>query len=391
MSVSLIRCLQISRNSTVWRGIVRIYATDKDSPPRQHIHQPQARHERVFGRRNLLERRSYEELMLGVKGKKQKRGSRAKASKKGGSKMVEEDVMELGYGHDEIHWTGISRYLPHLPRNPLDWDGKVKAKVDGYRMSKDEEKLGRFLKNSLTHDKDSSWSSWSKRGTGWTGRSWGGRHVSFPVLPDGRELRDFDSIVIEVTRVSHQTTAGRQRSIRALVVVGNNNGVVGFAIGKADETSDAINRAKNKAATKLYFIDRCDGHTIYHSVKEKFCKTIVTMERRTPGHGLRCQRAIAAICELAGIKDIRAKITGPTTLINLVPATFKALLAQKPHQTLADQSGLHVVEMRKEMFNRPVVVASPTDSTTASSEVARQLGMTMNTPYLPYNTHKRTL
>ena len=46
------------------------------------------------------------------------------------------------------------------------------------------------------------------------------------------------------------------------------------------------------------------------------------------GHGLRCQRAIAAICELAGIKDIRAKITGPTTLINLVPATFKALLAQ---------------------------------------------------------------
>ena len=41
---------------------------------------------------------TYEELMLGVKGKKQKRGSRAKASKKGGSKMVEDDIMELGYG-----------------------------------------------------------------------------------------------------------------------------------------------------------------------------------------------------------------------------------------------------------------------------------------------------
>lgn len=67
------------------------------------------------------------------------------------------------------------------------------------------------------------------------------------------------------------------------------------------------------------------------------------MERRTPGkislfislsnrphtgRGLRCQRAIGAICELAGIKDIRAKITGPTTPINVVQATFKTLLAQ---------------------------------------------------------------
>ena len=69
------------------------------------------------------------------------------------------------------------------------------------------------------------------------------------------------------------------------------------------------------------------------------------MERRTPGnsllhyyfpntynnykgHGLRCQRAIGAICELAGIKDIRAKITGPTTPINVVQATFKTLLSQ---------------------------------------------------------------
>jgi len=46
------------------------------------------------------------------------------------------------------------------------------------------------------------------------------------------------------------------------------------------------------------------------------------------GHGLRCQRAISAICELAGIKDIRAKITGPTTPINVVQATFKTLLSQ---------------------------------------------------------------
>lgn len=63
--------------------------------------------------------------------------------------------------------------------------------------------------------KSGAWEGWSKRGTGWTGKSWGGRHVSFPVLPDGSkdhvirslwlcypmlgELRQFDSIVIEVS------------------------------------------------------------------------------------------------------------------------------------------------------------------------------------------------
>ena len=74
MSGSVIRCLQLTRTSTsnftpscvpssilrcyaVWRGLVRLYATDKDPPERQHTHQPQAKHERVFGRRNLLERR----------------------------------------------------------------------------------------------------------------------------------------------------------------------------------------------------------------------------------------------------------------------------------------------------------------------------------------------
>ena len=57
---------------------------------------------------------------------------------------------------------------------------------------------------------------------------------------------------------------------------------------------------------------------------------------------------------------------------------------------LADQSGLHVVEMRKEMFHRPVVVASPTDSSAASSKLAKQLKMTLNTPYQPY-THRKTL
>lgn len=62
-----------------------------------------------------------------------------------------------------------------------------------------------------------------------------------------------------------------------------------------------------------------------------------------------------------------------------------AVLLQQSHQALANRSGLHVVEMRNEMFNRPVVVASPEKSTAAaSSEVAEQLNMKLHTPYQPY-------
>lgn len=100
----------------------------------------------------------------------------------------------------DVRWTGISRYLPIVPRIPLDWDNKIKAKTDDANLERDEEHLGRFLKQSTgisdcgillylmicsVVTKSGAWEGWSKKGTGWTGKSWGGRHASFPVLPDG--------------------------------------------------------------------------------------------------------------------------------------------------------------------------------------------------------------
>lgn len=124
----------------------------------QHTHNPQGRKERVFGFRNPVERRTYEELMLGVKGKG--KGKRGRVSKKGGSKVDVDEVMELGYGHapsSDVRWTGISRYLPIVPRIPLDWDTKIKAKTDDANLERDEEHLGRFLKQSTVVTKSGAW------------------------------------------------------------------------------------------------------------------------------------------------------------------------------------------------------------------------------------------
>jgi small subunit ribosomal protein S5 len=83
------------------------------------------------------------------------------------------------------------------------------------------------------------------------------------------------------------------------------------------------------------------------------------MERKVKGHGLRCQRCIKAIAELAGIKDMRAKIVGTTNPMNIVRATFKGLVNQQTYEQLAEKSNKFVVEFREEEGMRPKVVAIP--------------------------------
>ena len=57
--------------------------------------------------------------------------------------------MFVGHGSSsDVRWTGISRYLPIVPRIPLDWDSKIKSKTDDVNLERDEEHLGRFLKQS---------------------------------------------------------------------------------------------------------------------------------------------------------------------------------------------------------------------------------------------------
>jgi len=198
---------------------------------------------------------------------------------------------------------------------------------------------------------------WSERG--WTGGTVNGRHVGHPQLPDGTILSDFSSTIIEFKRVANQTKAGKKRTISCLVVVGNGNGVVGYAVGRAEETVDAVRKAKNKAVQVLQYIPRYEDHTVYHNIRVKFCKTTLLVERKVPGSGLSCHRAVKAICQLAGIKDLRTKIIGSTNPLNVVQATLKALTSQETHQTVADEEEKFLVQFHAETLNRPMVVSVP--------------------------------
>nr|CAD7199852.1 unnamed protein product [Timema douglasi] len=152
---------------------------------------------------------------------------------------------------------------------------------------------------------------------------------------------------------------GRKRRLSVLVVTGNAHGLAGFALGKAVDTRAALRKAKNRAGQKLMYIECYNEHTVFHDFFTQFGKTKVFVNKKPEGHGLVCHRAIKTICEVLGIKDLYAKIEGPTNLQHIVKAFFLGLLQQKTHEQLAEEKGLHVVEFRKEEDYFPTVVASP--------------------------------
>ncbi|XP_051000541.1 28S ribosomal protein S5, mitochondrial [Acomys russatus] len=200
-----------------------------------------------------------------------------------------------------------------------------------------------------------------KRERGWSGNTWGGVSIGPPDPgPNGETYEDFDTRILEVRNVFNMTAKeGRKKSVRVLVAVGNGNGAAGFAVGKAANRADAFRKAKNKAIHYLHYIERYEGHTIFHDISLRFKRTQIRMKKQPRGYGLRCHRAIITICRLIGIKDMYARVTGSMNMMNLTRGLFHGLARQETHQHLADKKSLHVVEFREECGPLPIVVASP--------------------------------
>ncbi|KAE8601332.1 hypothetical protein XENTR_v10013639 [Xenopus tropicalis] len=256
----------------------------------------------------------------------------------------------LGEGRSGYLWPGLNA--------PIVKSGSVQtiAKRD---QAQQEEMQAEIIKQRDEWDKKRKMRI--KRERGWTGNSWGGVSIGVPDPgPNGETYEDFDCRVIEVKNVFNMTAKeGRKKSVSALVVVGNGNGVAGFALGKASDRMIALRKAKNRAVHYLHYIERYNDHTIYHDVTSSFKRTSIRMKKQNLGYGLHCHRAIITICKLIGITDMYAKVSGSINLLNLTRALFLGFAKQETHQELADNKGLHVVEFREERGPLPVIVASP--------------------------------
>ncbi|MDR0711112.1 MAG: 30S ribosomal protein S5 [Prevotellaceae bacterium] len=147
--------------------------------------------------------------------------------------------------------------------------------------------------------------------------------------------------LVAVERVTKVTKGGRHFSFAAIVVVGNENGVVGYGLGKANEVSLAVSKGIEDAKKNLVKVPVHKG-TIPHEQVAKFGGARVYMRPAAPGTGVKAGGAMRAVFESVGIHDVLAKSKGSSNPHNLVKATVNALLELRDAYTVANLRGISV-------------------------------------------------
>ena len=152
------------------------------------------------------------------------------------------------------------------------------------------------------------------------------------------EREQLDERVVHVARTSKVLKGGRRFAFRAVVVVGDNHGQVGFGVGKAREVPDAVRKASEHARTHMHRIPMA-GTTIPHIAVGDFSAAKVLLRPASAGTGVIAGGGVRAVLEAAGIRDILTKSQGSANILNVVAATFKALEALKDPEEEAKRRG----------------------------------------------------
>lgn len=145
------------------------------------------------------------------------------------------------------------------------------------------------------------------------------------------ELKDR---LVALNRVTKVTKGGRTFSFSAIVVVGNEAGIVGHGLGKAKEVVDAISKGVDDAKKSLIRVPVING-TVPHEQKGKYSGARVFLKPASNGTGVIAGGAMRAVLESAGIKDILAKSQGSSNPHNVVKATMDALGQMRDAVTIA--------------------------------------------------------
>ena len=147
------------------------------------------------------------------------------------------------------------------------------------------------------------------------------------------ELKDR---LVAINRVTKVTKGGRTFSFSAIVVVGDEKGIVGYGLGKAGEVTAAIAKGVEDAKKNLIKVPLIKG-TVPHVQESKYSGATVFMKPATHGTGVKAGGAMRAVLESAGITDVLAKSKGSSNPHNVVKATFKALTEMRDAYMVAEQ------------------------------------------------------
>ncbi|MCY4781101.1 30S ribosomal protein S5 [Sphingobacterium sp. UT-1RO-CII-1] len=150
------------------------------------------------------------------------------------------------------------------------------------------------------------------------------------------ELKDR---LVSIQRVAKVTKGGRTFSFSAIVIVGDENGIVGFGLGKAKEVTEAITKGIDDAKKNLIKVPIING-TVPHEQYGKYSGGRVLVKPAVDGTGVLAGGAMRAVLESAGIKDVLAKSLGSSNPHNVVKATIDALTNLRDAYTVAHNRGV---------------------------------------------------
>ena len=149
--------------------------------------------------------------------------------------------------------------------------------------------------------------------------------------------------LLGIDRVTKVVKGGRHLRFRALVVVGNGQGVVGFGLAKAAAVPEAVRKAGAMAKKELIEVP-IKNSTIPHEILAKFGASKILLKPAAPGTGLIVNNTTRSILELAGIKDVLGKSFGGTSKINVAKASMLALANLKQTEEAAIRADVEAQE-----------------------------------------------
>jgi small subunit ribosomal protein S5 len=157
------------------------------------------------------------------------------------------------------------------------------------------------------------------------------------------ELKDR---LVAVNRVTKVTKGGRTFSFAAIVVLGNEDGIIGWGLGKAGEVAAAVSKGVEAAKKNLIKVPIYKG-TIPHEQVAKFGGAQVFLKPASHGTGVKAGGAMRAVLETVGITDVLAKSKGSSNPHNLVKATIAALSELRDPAMVAQNRGISVEKVFK--------------------------------------------
>ncbi|KKQ27126.1 MAG: 30S ribosomal protein S5 [Candidatus Magasanikbacteria bacterium GW2011_GWC2_37_14] len=179
-----------------------------------------------------------------------------------------------------------------------------------------------------------------------------------------KEKPEFEQQIVDLARVTRVTKGGKQLSFRAVVLIGDRRGRVGYGVDKGKDVQLATTKAFNQAKKNLITIP-LRFETIPHMVQAKFGAAKVLLKPAPQGSGIIAGSSIRSVLEMAGVPNVSAKMLGKSgNKMNNIKATFLALQSFKVKI---------VRKEKKEVATEKLVEKMPEDKNSKKTKVVKEV------------------